>query len=188
MSDQPSRMEVGAAIEALLEGHYEKEYAKTLIRFGHSLPVRSRFFMELLWRKSGDDGTTDVIGHTNEYGDVSFEVKNEERSGEVSFGVHKERVGYYKIWRERKDLLEFHHFWKSDLATVGEPSSEPTHYRLCWDPATLEPVYFGEIASRVVWSFGWFSLIRWFVKILAFSREEEKLLRYVLGITIRAGG
>ena len=156
MPDQPSRMEVNAAIRALISGQNEMEAAKTLIHFGRLLPRRRSVSAE-----AEDDRQQEVRG---------------------GLGIQKEQVGYYKLWNNGKGELEFHNFWRSD--TAGDELSGPVHYLLRYDENTLEPLCFGDIAERVLFSFGGISFVSRYLRMLAFSEDEKKLFGLVLRVKL----
>lgn len=83
-----------------------------------------------------------IIGYRASWGKLSqLRISN----GEWSTGGKKGRVGSYRIWNAGSDLfcreiISFHHFWKSSTATGN---SNPERYDLGYNRKTLEPIYFG---------------------------------------------
>jgi hypothetical protein len=63
-----------------------------------------------------------VSGETPQQGLV--EIAEPERTTEFSKGIHRERVGHFKLSRARKNRREswiiVEHFWKSDIGTQSE--------------------------------------------------------------------
>ena len=87
-----------------------------------------------------------VSGQTPEHGTVKVEDEKTERR-EFEKGVIQERVGFYKLTRQ-KNLLVISHFWKSDLGTQSETELAP-EWALALDRAG-SPDWFGERAVKPV--------------------------------------
>lgn len=137
---RPSNMEVNAAICELINGNVSTELMSVIVRFGHHLPERGPFYIVGTTPKK-NDGTI-ISGHTQEQGNINIKTSDDGQEKEWAYGIHKERVGYFRIYKNNWGAIEFHHFWKSGVTTASE-SEEPAKYRLEYDEKTLEPLCFG---------------------------------------------
>jgi len=162
---QPTRMEVNAAIEGLIKNETDAwaELASTVIRFGHSLPIQSVFSFEYRKHTTREDG--EMAGFTKEHGNVTIKSKTEE-TVEKSVGIHKERVGYYKLYKRSKTAIVFHHFWKSDVGTITDFEDEPEFHTIIYDPKNLKPVSFGVDFDKPVVTLGNLEIKRSYFRVL----------------------
>ncbi|HXK38385.1 MAG TPA: hypothetical protein VJ579_04950 [Candidatus Paceibacterota bacterium] len=169
------KLMLNAALERLIAGEDSDCSAmRTIIAYGDTLDKEKFFALESsVTTKSGGDA---ISGHTAEQGNVSIEDKEAETHKEHSYGIKKDRVGHYKIWKSGEGLLKFHHFWKSDLTTQIEAEDRPEVYHLGYDPKTFEPEHFGYEHESTIFIF-W--LLLWFrIKVasleLLFGKEKAK--------------
>lgn len=127
----PSRMEVNAAIEALIrnpEAQEWQQHASTILRFAKTLRKNGMRKFRASHTAGGEPETH--AGHTDEMGNVSVETESDgSRRKSVSLGVHVERVGHYKLERECDGNVVFYSFWKSDETTRGI-GGEPVRYQI----------------------------------------------------------
>jgi hypothetical protein len=105
-----------------------------------------------------------VSGHTPEFGDVTIKDESREEQIEKSFGVYKDRVGYYRLWKDSDGTLRFHHFWKSGITTQSVFKAGPEEYYLGYDTRSLEPLYLGLLQRKILLRF-------WLWKKIEISRE-----------------
>jgi len=156
-------MEVNAAIEGLIKNETDnwEELASTVIKFGHSLRTSS-FGFEYSKHTIKEDG--EVTGFTKEHGNVVIKSKTEEII-EKSVGRHKERVGYYKLYKVRS-AITFHHFWKADIGTIVDFDDEPEVYRIIYDPQNLKPISFGVDFTKPFLTLGNFEIRRNYFRVL----------------------
>ncbi len=137
------RLELNAQIERLIDSKGEDEEARAaLAEFASGLKPGSPVQMLGAIIRPGST----VSGQTPEHGTVKVEDEKTERR-EFEKGVIQERVGFYKLTRQ-KNLLVISHFWKSDLGTQSETELAP-EWALALDRAG-SPDWFGERAVKPV--------------------------------------
>jgi hypothetical protein len=138
---QVDRLELNAYIERLIDSRGHDEEARgVLAEFAANLDPGSPVQMLGAIVKPGSS----VSGQTPEHGTVKVEDEKEERR-EFEKGVVQERVGLYKLMRQ-KNLLVISHFWKADLGTQSETEPAP-EWALALDRAGW-PMWFGERAVK----------------------------------------
>ena len=133
------KMLVNAAIEKLTAGSDSSgEAARIIVAACASLPCRNIVSIEASNKSSKNDS---FMGHTK-HGDVTIKDEKAEETKEWSVCIHKERVGYYKVWKMKEGQLCIQYFWKSDITTqpIDEDSAPPCYY-LGYNSAN--PLYFG---------------------------------------------
>lgn len=150
----PDRIEVNAAIRALLDDPFNSEAARVLIQFGNTIPPSKSLVIKRHILKTTDKSLT---GHTQEQGNVTIRQEDQEEREEFSYGWQFERVGFYKIWRAGRGLICFQHFWKADLTTKGIFES-PTVYSVLYNPRTLAYKDLREEIEVQIFSIGGLSL------------------------------
>jgi hypothetical protein len=169
-----SKMDVNAAIEGLIRDQdITDPNVQLIVEFSNTLPIKNWFSGESFSWSQKDDSVT---GRT-EYGDLTIRDAHE-TTEERSFGIRKERIGYYKVWRTSRTRLCFQFFWKADLSTWAE--ERPMTYHLRYDSETLTPTYFGREYERVIFSLplpggSRFSLINMRLKLLPSGEKIESL-------------
>ena len=137
--DSNEKILINAAIESLLSsnGDHWQEDAETIIKFCDQFLPTSRIFMGFYKRSSK---TKDSIkGHTNEMGDIDIS-SSKNKVKEWQLGEHKERIGYYKIWKNSLGHIVFQHYWKSDITTNIWSDAEPEEYHILYGAESLQPV------------------------------------------------
>lgn len=156
MTPNIQRMAVNAAIEKLIaRADDDGEAARVVVAYGSRLKKSGPVSIEYasITKSSGDE----VSGYSPGHGDISIKDNEREERKEWAFGVHKDRVGHFRLWKEKEGLLQFHHFWKSDTTTQSVDGEAPEEYHLGYDPFSLEPKYLGVCRKRIVATF-WFGL------------------------------
>ena len=137
------RLELNALIERLIDsGGHDEEARMALAAFGGGLKPGSPVQMLGSIIKPGST----VSGQTPEHGTVKVEDDKPERR-DFEKGVIQERVGFYKLTRQ-KNLLVISHFWKADLGTQSETELAP-EWALALDRSG-NPDWFGERAVKPV--------------------------------------
>ena len=155
---QVSRMAVNAAIEQLVARSDESgEAARTVIAYGHTLKKAGK--LKIILSSNTTTSGDSISGHTAEHGEVSIEEPEHQEHKEWAYGINKDRVGHYRLWKEGDGLLIFHHFWKSTITTQGPDDEDPEEYHLAYDPGSLEPNYLGVERKRVVLALGRYFVI-----------------------------
>lgn len=147
MQIQVDKMAVNAAIEKLIaQDDPNGDAAQIVIEYmrHHKPGAPISFEYETEEMRSGRSTTGYAAGH----GNVSID-NTETESKSRSFGIHKDRVGHYKIWKKADGIIYFHHFWKSDAATQTDVASHK-EYVLCYNTSDLSPKSFGVI-NHVFW-------------------------------------
>jgi hypothetical protein len=117
----------------------------------------------------GESGGT--TAHTPEHGNVTIKTESEDREKNIQFGYSKERIGYYKVWKEFEGKINFQFFWKSDTTTEGT-STPPPLYTLTYNEKTLEYNDLEKEGRVCVFSLGWFHIVKYMNNSL---REPGKL-------------
>jgi len=135
------RMLVNAAIERLINKNASGEDAMVVIKFCENFPVKKGLAIQYT---SDSTDQSNVTGAT-EHGDIKIE-SSEKKHTEFDFGIKKERVGYYKVWKEKKNVLAIQYYWKSDTSTESE-SGPPPEYRLAYNK-DLSPRFFAQIVFK----------------------------------------
>lgn len=140
-------MAVNAAIEKLIaQDDPNGDAAQVVIEYMHHHKPEAPIALEYRTEETRSGGST--TGYAAGHGNVSID-DNETKVQSGSFGIHKDRVGHYKIWKKADDIICFHHFWKSDVITRVDITSQK-EYVLCYNTSDLSPKSFGMI-SRVFW-------------------------------------
>jgi hypothetical protein len=138
------RLELNAHIERLIESRGGDAQARAALEeFACTLKRASPVALEGMISRPG--GT--VSGQTPEHGSVQVD-DDRARTTEFSKGVVRERVGYYKLTRQTKDLLIISHFWKADEGTQSETELAP-EWAMGLD-ADGKAAWFGERARKPV--------------------------------------
>ncbi len=123
------RMAVNAAMEKLVaRADEDGEAARVVVEYGSKLKKSSRVQVEYAssTKSSGDE----VSGYSPGQGEITIKDKEREEEKEWAFGVHKDRVGYFRLWKEEEGQLQFHHFWKSGITTKPIDDEGPEEYHL----------------------------------------------------------
>ena len=141
MTDNSERMAVNAAIEKLIaQDDEDGEAARVVIEYGDSLQTSGR--IQISRSRHTKSSGSEVSGYSPGHGKVTVKDEGKEEHTEWDFGVHKDRVGYFRLWKEQNGLLRFHHFWKSGITTASM-TQLPDVYHLGYEPESLEPNYLG---------------------------------------------
>ena len=127
----PNKMEVNSAIDRLItaEGSEDLSDAAVIIEFMRDVKSSSKFSMESGSTKTNPSGK--IVGNT-EFGNIPYSTNTTE-SKTNSVGIHKVRVGYYKLWiyhMKSGPRINFQHFWKSEIETQGGDAAGPPKYEI----------------------------------------------------------
>lgn len=173
MANRPSRMEVNAAIEKLIaRSEDSRAAAQIVIQYGDGLRTSARFQVEASSSKTSRGPK--VFGYSPGHGNVTIEDKEKEETQEFVFGVYKDRVGHYRLWKVGQGLLSFHHFWKSGLTTRGSSGSDPDVYRLGYDQQSLLFTFLGIERARIIFNLGFLQIhFRYLEPILGTIRDPR---------------
>jgi hypothetical protein len=151
MTPNSERMAVNAAIERLITRVDEdSEAARIIVSYGSKLKKSGSIQMEA--NSSTKSSGSEVSGYSPVQGEITIKDKEHEEQKEWSFGVHKDRVGYFRLWKEGEGLLKFHHFWKSSITTKSIDDDGPEEYHLGYDVVSFDPKYLGVRRKRVVFT------------------------------------
>jgi len=146
------RLALNAAIECLIAGERDaQEAARIVIEYGCKLKKSSPINREAYYGGGSSDGSS-ISGYTPEHGQITFK---DERPGELkvtSFGIHKERVGHYRVWKRRKGVLCLHYFWGADIITRSSRGEDVAVYWLAYDPKSLASRYFAVECKKILFS------------------------------------
>jgi hypothetical protein len=141
-----SRLEVNAAIGMLINrSDSSEDAARVVIQYGDRLKTAGSIQMESSTTRIKRDPL--VSGHVRGFGNVEIEV---EESKEFTFGIEKNHIGHYRLWKGAAGLICFHHFRKSGLVTQGSSEEDSEIYHLVYNPQSLEPRYFAIKRYRIV--------------------------------------
>jgi hypothetical protein len=162
MTSNVARMAVNAAIEKLItQTDEDGESARTVIQYGSKLKKSGR--VQLEYSSNTKSSGEEVSGYSPGQGEITIKDKERDEQKEWAFGVNKDRIGYFRLWKEEEGLLQFHHFWKSSITTKPIDDEGPDEYHLGYDSHSLEPKYLGIKRKRIV-------LTLWFGITLEISR------------------
>jgi hypothetical protein len=174
----PSKMEVNAAIERLLSDQNREDLsdAMILVEFMRDVEVSDLVTHEKIKVKKNE--TESFVGNS-EFGNVPYSSRSDQVT-ETSTGIHKVRVGYYKMWvqypKPGVQLIRFQHFWRSDESTRGEGFGPPLYELHCENriPISLATFEEGDGTHRVLVDL---KLGPWFYKV---EKEEYPVYRVIL--------
>ena len=165
--NQNGRMRVNAAMESLISREDNwVESACTVIALGHTLKIAQPVSIETKVTKTS--GGESITGQTSQ-GPMTIRDKKREETKETSFGVLKERIGFFRLWRQSHDTLCFHRFENSHISTRGLREG-PDTYRLVYDQNTLMPKQFGVEQKVPILSLGIFSV--WAIQVVLIFGEK----------------
>jgi hypothetical protein len=147
MSSIEERILVGAALYKIATGADEDgEAVKIVIAYGSKLKKSLPF--EVGFSSYDKSNGSPVSAHTQEHGQVTIRDERE-KNIEKSFGVHKERIGLYRLWKDREGLLRFHHFWKSDM-TTSNGGKKPPEFAIGYNKKSLAMKYIGVLCEKKI--------------------------------------
>jgi hypothetical protein len=158
------RISLNGFIERLIDSSgSDQEAREAIVEFANSMKGSSHLQFRGLIQKPGGTFT----GQTPEHGSVQVDDDKPETK-EFSRGTVQERVGYYKVWKQ-KDWVHISHFWKSDVETASDAEMSQ-QWVLALD-RTGNPQWFGERGLKHIYTFKLGSVI-----ILDVGREmfEER--------------
>lgn len=187
MLTNSERMVLNGALIRITEGTDVAEAAKTIVEYGSRLPVANSntFTGKLITTKQGPS----VHGYAAGHGETEIPRQEETTEKEWEFGVHKERLGYFRLWHHSSGVIAFHHFWKSSLSTRGD-ESKPPEYRIRFDPQNLNILYVARLNEVEAWThciFPGVYVTRTFRELELLYGETSRL-RIGKGLTITIGG
>ena len=140
-------LEINAALRNLTNQKEIIPSAETIIQFtlAHTTPS-SLVSLEYRGPKKNSNSLTGNTG----YGNVNF-TEGGEKPKEIELGIHKKRIGDFKLWRLRRTIF-FHDFWKSDISTVATKDVEVIKYGIkC--TGTFGFKKFGYYETRTIFSY-----------------------------------
>jgi len=153
----PTRMEVNAAIDRLIETSMSDPMdARQIVMFACQHASSSANWVSGALNRQNNAPFTGV---TDELGDIKIE-DGTKTSSQFEYGKTSERVGHYKIhWHG--NIITIRHFWKADITTSATPGEMANNYVLFFDPKTLTARAFGSIsrAERLAIKIGKSTLI-----------------------------
>ncbi|MEK7612214.1 MAG: hypothetical protein AAB407_02645 [Patescibacteria group bacterium] len=152
MSQKIDRIAVNAAIEVLISQNDENgEAARTVIAYGSELQRSGFVTFESV--KSTKSSGKKMSGYSPGHGDVPIQDQERKERKEWQFGIHKERIGYFRLWKEDEGELCFHHFWQSSIATKSCANRDPDVYVLGYETTSLQMEYFAIERLKTIWTF-----------------------------------
>lgn len=109
------RIELNTFIERLIDSNGgDAEARAAVLEFALAMKGSSNLQIRGVVQTPGSG----FSGQTPQHGQVKVDDDRPETK-EFSSGSVQERIGYYKIWRQ-KDWIHISHFWKSDVDTMSE--------------------------------------------------------------------
>ena len=154
MTSSEERMAVNAAIEKLIAREDgDGEAARIVVNYGSKLKKTGDISIE--WAKNKKSSGGEVSGYSPQHGEITVKDEEREEQKKWEFGIHKDRIGHYRLWKGEEGQLRFQHFWKSSLTTRPIEGKGPEIYFLGYDPASLEPKYLGVLREKITFTF-WF--------------------------------
>lgn len=150
MDSSVDRIALNVFIERLIDsGGQDEEARHAVAQFGRKLPNTKSVQMEGTMTRPGSK----FSGQTPQHGTVQVQDKDQETK-EFSMGVERERIGYYKVWRQQmKDdnWIVISYFWKADEGTESD-TELPQEWALALDQAE-QPLWFGERGMKSLFAF-----------------------------------
>lgn len=168
-----------------LTNEWDENAAKLVVEFGNKLPKAKLINCAIIYRNK-DRGT--MSGHTREGGEITVKIPERNEKKEIELGIKKERVGWFKLWKEKQGVINFHHFWASDAITKElDSENDSLGYRLEYDSKTLIPYSLsiwqkGGVLGLGVLSFSLFYLVSIYGKPKRLSILDKLLPRLGLNI------
>ncbi len=160
--NEVSKFELNAAIERLIESSGNDAGAgEMLVSYAISIQSDSSASMDISTHSSGGS----LSGATPESGTIKIELDSKHKR-EWLFGENSKRVGYYKLSRQttkqffhgvKEERILVTHFWKADAGTKSDTEDGEAWCLSC--NSKMEPLWFGQVASRQLLHVGPFSLI-----------------------------
>lgn len=141
------KMLVNSALDRLVaQQDPDGSAAQIVIDYASQLQSSAQLSFERNSTRTKDNGS--ITGYAAGHGNLSIKDRETEERN-ISIGVHKDRIGHYKVWKVGEGIILFHHFWKSDLTTKGEDDSVK-EYILCYNTNDRSPKSFG-VREMVFW-------------------------------------
>lgn len=165
------KFELNTLIERLIDSNgHDAEARAAVLDFALKMKGSSNLQIRGIVQKPGSG----FSGQTPQHGQVSVDDDRPETK-EFSSGAVQERIGYYKIWRQ-KDWIHISHFWKAETETMSETETSQ-QWVLALDKKS-RPEWFGERGIKHLYTLRMTKLLQ-----IVFSREmfEERW-----GPTVRA--
>ncbi len=135
-----NRLEINAALCNLANGEDVEASARTVISFASTLKFKL-WAIEITYKKDANPG---FRGET-EHGSFDFNENEKEETVTKQFGNTGERIGKFKIIREDRGRVRFHHFWASGTGTcAGDRDTDVKEYVLYFNPKTKALLHLGE--------------------------------------------
>lgn len=151
MPSAQERMVVNAAIEQLIARNDDCDNAaRIVIAYGSKLRCSKSFIFE--YNTKANNSKESTSGYSPGHGEVTVQNEEREKHLEGGFGIYKDRVGHYRLWKDSEGLIKFHHFWKSGITTKNPEDDGPDEYHLGYDPKSTEPRYFGVARRQIIFS------------------------------------
>jgi hypothetical protein len=172
-----NRLAVNAAIEKLLAGTDKwEEHARIIIRNCHLL--RPRGYIVLGVGPTTVETDEEIVtGHCPEGSDISIHDTPRKETREWEFGISRERIGYFKVWRERDSEIGIQHWWKASMGTRSPEDPGPLEYFLGYDKTNLEPMYFGAEHEEPVFTFVGMEFYRIRLEVIHGAAGRKRLRR-----------
>jgi len=146
----PEKMVINAALMRLVpEGvpQWDEVAARTVITCCDKIPTASKVRVEAAFQKKERGYHLPVLSPLGRLFHITSAPSS--RRIELQFGNPTLRVGAFKVYKVEEGILEFCHFWASDLTTQGL-YSDPVYFRLGYNPKTKEPYYFAVWKKKVL--------------------------------------
>lgn len=172
-------LEINAALWELIAGENIEEAARVVIDYGHALPMTRKWLRGEL--NIDVAVPPEQMTGSTEFGDVTIQQEDEgKKSIHKTFGVVKERMGHFRLWREAENCICFHKFWKSDISTSGSEEVEVDQYRIIYKLKDLNLIHFGIEEKIVLFSFG-FSIFQTRLNLM-YTKEAINFLHVGYGL------
>jgi hypothetical protein len=164
-------IEINAALLSICRGEEVKEASEIVIDHYQDLSIR--LFGAEISKSPSKPKEGDVFeGNTEEMGNVKLEAHKGEETGTLEIGHKKERVGMFRLWRQRQNEIRFHQHWASLPVREGG-RWVPVVYVIRFNPKNLRIELVGRIRKgpmrKLVWRFFY---RRDFIEILYSYRKK----------------
>ena len=138
-------LEINAAFYSLINQTDIEESAQIIIEYAQRLP-KGGISLEI----SGTKTETESFTGQTDLGNVQM-TDEKKTHWQKTFGAQKDRIGHFKVWRDKLGDVHFQHFWKAEEETAGnDPKS--LEYSIEYNKKNLKFIRFGYIDEWIIFS------------------------------------
>lgn len=132
-----TKIEINAALHALYYSDEDpEENMRIVISFADSLQITHPSKMLRAGKKKNDKLIT---GYTPEHGNITIDHQESQEKTQEDDDDAKIRIGQFRLWRCRTNLIAFHHFWASEESTRPHNGERAHALYIQYDEELLQP-------------------------------------------------